>query len=190
LKIVTLDDADDEEEFERVANLFFQTLRDVEIRTIERIQNRVLWKKYSIKAKNMQDDNVPCREKTLFHGTSGTDPKEIYEGDDSFDMRLSNNGMWGRGNYFAVKASYSNGYAYHQGNLRKLLLARVLTGFSYDCPPQRLSKPPLRNATASQAGIVQRRYNSVCGQINGSEIYITYENNLAYPAYIITYITN
>ena len=189
MKLFTLDDTINEEEIYRVASLFFQTLPNAEIKTIERIQNRVLWKKYSRRAKSMQEDNVPCREKTLFHGTRQTNPKQIYEGDDSFDMRLSNNGMWGRGNYFAVNASYSNGYAYCQRNhnLKKLLLAQVLTGNSFDSPPKHFTKPPLRNATTGQEGSVQRRYDSVCGQSGGSRIYITYENNLAYPAYVITY---
>ena len=111
----------------------------------------------------MQEENVPCREKTLFHGTHNTDPKEIYEGDDNFDMQFSKDGMWGRGNYFAVNASYSDSYAYHQGNLKKLLLARVLTGISYFYPSQRFTKPPLCNAAAKQVGNMQSRYNSVCG---------------------------
>jgi len=191
VKVFTLEDTAANEEFWRVASLFFQTLPNAEIRTIKRIQNRALWKKYSIRAKSMQEENVPCREKALFHGTCSTDPKEIYEGNDSFDMRLSRDGMWGRGNYFAVNALYSDGYAHHQrqGNLKKLLLAQVLTGISYFSPPIRFTRPPLCNATTGQVGTVQRRYDSVCGQTGGSMVYITYENNLAYPAYIIAYTT-
>jgi len=188
LKLYTLDDTDNEEEFCRVANLFFQTLPDAEIRTIERIQNRVLWKKYSRRAKSMQEDNVPCREKTLFHGTRQTDPKQIYKGEDSFDMRLSNDGLWGKGNYFAVNASLCDSSYAHKisGNVKKLLLARVLTGHSYFSPPKSFKQPPPRSGT-NAAGSVQRRYDSVSGQLGGSIIYITYENNLAYPAYVITY---
>ena len=189
-KVFTLDANANDEEFWRVANQFFQTLPNAEIRTIERIQNRVLWRKYAMKAKSMEDESVPRGEMTLFHGTRQTNPKQIYEGDDSFDMRLSNNGMWGRGNYFAVNASYSDGYAYCcNGRLKKLILAQVLTGITYFCQPQHtLTMPPLRPATG-QTGTVQRRYNSVSGQTGGSKVYITYENNLAYPAYIITYTT-
>ena len=36
----------------------------------------------------------------------------MYIVDESFDMRLAANGMWGHGIYFAEKSSYSNGYAY------------------------------------------------------------------------------
>ena len=68
---------------------------DSEVRTIERIQNRVLWKKYSFKSKSMYEDNIPCRdlERTLFHGTRQTNPKDIYKGDGSFDMHHSGDGM-------------------------------------------------------------------------------------------------
>lgn len=187
LKLCLLDDSINNEEFTRIADLFFQTLPDVEIRTIERIQNRILWKKYSSKSKGMNEDNTPCRERTLFHGTRQVDPKEIYGGDSSFDIRHSNDGSWGKGNYFAVNASLADGYAHHKhGGVKKLLLARVLTGFSYFSPPKRFLKPPLLHGAGS-AGDVQRRYNSVTGQLGGSTIYITYENDLAYPAYIITY---
>ena len=188
LQLFILDDTDNEEEFWRVASLLFQTLPDVEIRTIERIQNRVLWKKYSARAKSMQEDNVPCREKTLFHGTRQTNPKQIYEGGDSFDMRLSRDGAWGKGNYFAVNASLCNeSYVYVMpDNVKKLLLARVLTGNSFFSSQKSFKKPPLISGTG-EAGSVQRRYDSVSGQLGGSTIYITYENNLAYPAYVITY---
>ena len=54
LKLCLLDVDMNEEEFTKIAGLFFQSLPDSEIRTIERIQNRVLWKKYSAKSKSMQ----------------------------------------------------------------------------------------------------------------------------------------
>ena len=186
LKLCLLDVSTNEEEFAKIASLFWQSLPDLEIRTIERIQNRVLWKKYSTKSKGMHEDNIPCRERTLFHGTRHTDPKEIYEGDSSFDMRHGRNGMWGKGNYFAVNASLADGYAYQVRGCKKLLLARVLTGLSYFSQPKNFLKPPTLQSVGSARG-VQRRYNSVTGQLGGSTIYITYENDFAYPAYIITY---
>ena len=186
LKLFLLDFSTNEEEFTTIASLFFQSLPGMEIRTIERIQNRVLWKKYSTKSKSMHEDNIPCREKTLFHGTSQTNLKEIYEGDSSFDMRHSRDGSWGKGNYFAVNSSLADGYANQVHGIKKLLLARVLTGLSYFSPPKKFIKPPLLQSAVGSRD-VQRRYNSVTGQLGGSTIYITYENDYAYPAYIITY---
>ena len=94
--------------------------------------------------------------------------------------------MWGKGNYLAVNASYSDSYAYRsKTGLKKMLVAWVLTGVSYHCASQRYTKPPLRG-TQGRGGI-QRRYDSVSGVTGGSKVFITYENNRAYPAYLITY---
>ena len=34
---------------------------------------------------------------------------------------------------------------------------------------------------------IKRRYDSVSGDTGGSKVYITYDNDKAYPAYLITY---
>ena len=159
------------------------------IMTIEQIQNCVLWMKYSNTAQQIRDEPQNCREKLLFHGTRDTDPKEIYKGDSSFDMRFSRQGLWGRGNYFAVNASYSDAYAHsvHGTNMKKLLVAFVLTGLSYYSEQDSsLTKPPYRSEQADPSGI-RRCYHSVNGVTGGNTVYITYDNNLAYPAYVITY---
>ncbi len=55
----------------------------------------------------------------MWHGTSLTDPKKIYDSGDGFTAQFANeNGYWGKAVYFAVNASYScgdskwKGYAY------------------------------------------------------------------------------
>ena len=78
-------------------------------------------------------------------------------------------------------------YAYRAHDVKKILLARVLTGFSYFSPPKRFVKLPLLSSVGGTRGHVQCRYNSVTGQLDGSTIYIIYENDFAYPAYIIAY---
>lgn len=124
-------------------------------------------------------------EQLLFHGTRFNDPELIYEGDSSFDMRYSQNGMWGSGNYFAVNASYSNSYSYNCTGYRQMLVASVLTGLSYYTRPDNsLRKPPYR---PNRIGGIQYRYDSVSGDTGGSKVYITYDNDKAYPAYLITY---
>ena len=54
--------------------------------------------------------------------------------------------MWGRGNYFAKKSSYSNGYA-HKNNKGELQMfyARLLVGKTYNAGTNSdgsLTKPP------------------------------------------------
>lgn len=131
----------------------------------------------------------------MFHGTRQTDPEVIYSGDAGFDVGHSRVGMWGPGNYFAVNASYSDSYAHTKTvighSLCKMLFAKVLTGLTYESPPNReLIFPPERGDTGETEGRVRRRYNSVHGTAtDGSDlyVYITYSNEQTYPAYIITY---
>ena len=61
-----------------------------------------------MKRKNESEIN----EMLLFHGTRNAPPSDIYQHEEGFDMRFGRAGMWSKGNYFAVKASYSNKYAY------------------------------------------------------------------------------
>ena len=163
---------------------------NAKIVSIERIQNHDLWRKYSDRAQQIRDEPQNCKEKLLFHGTSDTDPKEIYKGDSSFDIKFSRQGLWGKGNYFAVNASYSHSYAYsvHDTGMKKLLVAFVLTGLSYHSNQDRsLTMPPYRSEQDDLSGRIKRRYHSVNGVTGGTTVYITYDNNLAYPAYVITY---
>ena len=178
-------------EFATIAEKFFKTMPNAEIMSIEKILNRDLLQKYSDRAQQIKKEPQMqnCKEKLLFHGTRNTNPKEIYKGDSSFDLKFSEQGLWGRGNYFAVNASYSDSYTYsvHGTNMKKLLVAFVLTGLSYYCNQDRnLTMPPYRSEQDDPSGI-RRRYHSVNGVTGGTTVYITYDNNLAYPAYVITY---
>ena len=43
----------------------------------------------------------------MWHGTSSTDPIQVYT-KDGINIAYANDGcLWGRGNYFAVNANYS-----------------------------------------------------------------------------------
>jgi len=68
--------------------------------------NTRLWEKFARQRKEIaRDAGEDPRVLTLYHGTSGNDPKELYEGIYGMDYRLSRKGMWGHGSYFAVNAS-------------------------------------------------------------------------------------
>lgn len=158
------------------------------IKKVERIQNKWFWKAYSLcqvklKTQNSGQDN----EKWLFHGTKQTSPEQIYRSDKGFDFRFSNSGMWGNGIYFAVNASYSaKTYSFTQfmtGD-KQIFLARVLTGDSKELPPDKsLKMPPLKDSCSDKI----TRYDSVKGNTGGSDIYVVYEHDKAYPAYLITF---
>ena len=134
----------DAEEYERIETHFLQTVPNVTYLRIERIQNKLLWQKYRDCSQRMLQFGGVLHEELLFHGSRHTDPKEIYGGDAGFDMRFSNRGMWGNGNYFAVNASYSDGYAHVAKGFKKMLVALVLTGRSKESQPHSYRQPPKR----------------------------------------------
>ena len=178
--------------FCNIAEIFHETMpmSQYEIVGIDQIWNRLLMEKYEqcvarTQEYSGQEYSGRKMEKLLFHGTRAIDPSEIYQGDSGFDMRMSQVGMWGKGNYFAVNASYSDNYAHRHGEFRQILVAKVVIGVSqYLKPDSNLRQPPFR--TSRQRGL-KIRYDSVCGETNGSVVYVTYENERAYPLYLITY---
>ena len=103
-------------------------------------------------------------------------------------MRYSTSGMWGPGVYFAKNASYSNNYAnVTSNNLRRIFFARVCVGDAHLCASDpSLRMPPLR---PNQPAHSRERFDSVCGNTGGSDVWILYENYRAYPEYLVTYST-
>lgn len=173
-------------EWSKVSQNFLATLQSANITKIERVQNKWLWEKYSQHSERMKRKNKGVtNEKELFHGTSGTPPSCIYQDEEGFDMRYSNAGMWGNGNYFAVNSRYSHSYAHSSSDgTRQMFLAKVLTGHSVRHNPDRsLRMPPVRQHSTKG----DMRYDTVTGETGGSQVFITYSNDKAYPFYLISY---
>ena len=173
-------------EWSTVSQLFDATLPSKEIVKIERIQNKWLWEKYHQHSERMKRKNEGVtNEMLLFHGTRNNQPSDIYKHEEGFDMRFGRAGMWGNGNYFAMKASYSNKYAYRlPDGTRQIFLAKVLTGQSIELKPDSsLRMPPIINP-ATKGNV---RYDTVNGHTNGSQVFIAYSNDKAYPFYLISY---
>ncbi len=196
--------ADDSKEWLQVKQKFEETMSSHEIITITRIQNPLLWEKYALSKKHLEEKNGgTVNELFLFPGSRTNNPEDIYGGEDGFDMRCSAKGMWGNANYFAVNASYSDRYSHQVSSLnyslssnlhiphiyskssfknqRQIFLARVLAGDSYySTSDHDLTKPPVKPGT-------KVKYDSVNGKTCDSTVYMTYDNTRAYPAYLITY---
>ena len=70
------------------------------IKRVYRIQNRYLWRYYTHEKQRLAElrsAGAAAEEvvtKRLWHGTSTTDPKTIYMGEDGFDPRFSRPGLW------------------------------------------------------------------------------------------------
>ena len=177
------------QEWQEVLEDMKQTLPQVEIVGLDRVQNWPLWQKYTLEKKQMSKRNVgEVNEKSLFHGSRKTKPKDIAFSLRGVDFRYSKKGMWGAGAYFAVNASYSDQTYAHKPNSkdRQLILVQVLTGKSYpykgETNPDLIMPPEL--PAAKNDG---ERYDTVNGETGGSTVYVVYDHDRSYPAYIITY---
>lgn len=172
-----------------------ETLPYVTIQSIQRIQNKWLWKRYMFaKTWMMEKNGGVINEKLLFHGTSETPPEKVFRSEFGFDFRYCLKGKWGIGTYFAVNASYSNSYSYKPQNkgYRQMLMANVLTGESCRCAPDdTLRRPPTRKiGTDTGDGEDETCYDTVCGFIGGNDVFVVYDHEKANPKYLITYNVN
>ena len=176
------------EEGKKISGLFKETLTEAKIHSIERVQNLVSYTKYQTNKELLMNkyDKTFEIEQYLFHGTSQTNPKDLIEWEEGFDLKYSREGMWGRGMYFAKKASYSDYYAYHSHHksfTKQMFLAKVLVGNSILLPSNsKLSIPPINEET-------KERYDSIKGETNNWDVYIVYDNGRSYPEYLINYCT-
>ena len=169
----------------------------MQISSIQHIQNKWLWERYSQHKERIREKNDGVvNEKELWHGSRKSSSENIYNSEEGFDMRYSLEGLWGRANYFAVKASYSDMYAFKSlDGTKELLLAKVLTGDSFESEPDSSLRMPPEKPMNLKAGNEQLkqlciRYDSVTGTTCNCRVYMTYSNDKAYPAYLISYSTN
>ena len=89
----------------------------------------------------------------------------------------------GKGVYFALNSSYSNGYASLDVNRhRHMYLARVLTG-EYTVGNNSIIVPPPKNAQLDQHVL----FDSTVDNVANPSIFVVYTDAQAYPAYIIKY---
>lgn len=130
--------------------------------------------------KKYPEKKITDTMKHLFHGTSKVQPKMIYASEDGFDIRFSNPGAYGNGIYFADNSGYSNnhGYTLRSGEVQ-MFMALVLVGDSVEMPKGLYKIPPLK------PGSEIIRYDSINNGFGGH--YIIYDNDKAYPGYLITY---
>ena len=177
-------------EWKSVEGLVKHSLKNIKIFKLQRIQNRQLWDKYALEMKHMSERNDgKVNEMKLFHGTRKTDPKVIVGAVRGIDFRYSRRDyqlLWGTGAYFAVNASYSDRYCYidSSGGMKQLLLVKVLTGRS--CGYGKTNDPDLTKPPPLSHGS-HVLYDTVNGYTNGSYVYVVYDHDRAYPAYLITY---
>ena len=163
-------------EWRDVEQSVLKTLPDAKVSKLQIIQNVKLDKRYMSAKRRMCAKNGAqhVNEKYLFYVTADVPLEQIYN--------TTSINQWGSTPRFAVNASYSNKYAHQLGKERCLIVARVLTGRSYDCPPDQVGRKPPKPAH------VGGLYDSETEVSQGSVIYVINDHENAVPAYLVSYI--
>ena len=168
--------------YEEASSHFYKTMKGQgTVQHVYMIVNKKLYTNFAYKHESKSKVEGRTLEiMLLFHGTRATNPQVIYESEEGLDSRLGG-GMWGNGTYYAKNASYSNAYAYHNGQgSMQMFLCEVIVGDYVTLGPQALVKPPQKKKSTGS-------YHSVKGNASGSDIWITYEVSMSYPKYLIDY---
>ena len=125
-------------------------------------------------------------EKELFHGTKPKIVDSICK--ENFDWRLSGENvgtLYGQGSYFALNASYSDNYAkpINDDSHRVMFLANVLVGCYVKGDPG-MKRPPPKDRNDPKSDL----FDSCVDDMNDPKIFVIFEMDQCYPAYVINYI--
>ncbi|KAM9293647.1 protein mono-ADP-ribosyltransferase PARP12-like isoform 2-T2 [Morus bassanus] len=169
-------------EYNKIKQLFLQTMRSYEVLRIRRIQNPSLWKVFQWQKEQMKRENggKEVNEKLLFHGTKASFVEAICI--HNFDWRIcgSNGTNYGKGSYFARDASYSHAYCQAVVKPNIMFVARVLVG-NYVKGNTAYVRPPTKSADGL------RFYDSCVDDESNPSIFVVFEKYQIYPEYLIEY---
>ncbi|XP_030317296.1 zinc finger CCCH-type antiviral protein 1 isoform X2 [Calypte anna] len=169
-------------EYNKIKQLFLQTMNRYNVLKIRRIQNPSLWKVFQWQREQMKRENGgrEVTEKLLFHGTNSSFVETICI--HNFDWRICGNSeiTYGRGNYFSRDASYSHGSCQSAGKTNTMFVARVLVG-DYVKGNTTYVRPPAKSADGFQL------YDSCVDNELNPSIFVVFIKNQFYPEYTIEY---
>ncbi|XP_074681747.1 protein mono-ADP-ribosyltransferase PARP12-like isoform X1 [Strix aluco] len=169
-------------EYNKIKQLFQETMKSYKVLKIQRIQNPSLWKVFQWQKEQMKRENggKDVNEKLLFHGTKTCFVEAICI--HNFDWRIcgSNGTNYGKGSYFARDASYSHRYCQPAVKTNVMFVARVLVG-EYVKGCTTYVRPPAK----STDGL--RFYDSCVDNELNPSIFVVFEKYQIYPEYIIQY---
>lgn len=173
-------------EWTEIEKRVHETLPNVKILSVQRVQNPLSWIGYAASMKRVQGKGTSPNEMLLFHGTRSTPPSLIHDNQHGFDLKYANEGLWGKGLYFASDAKYSHAYAYKEDSARAFFLCSVITGDSRECKQDTArTRPPAK--PSNKAKHEQELHESIKCKHEGSRNYVLFDNHLAYPKYLISY---
>jgi hypothetical protein len=176
--------------YQQIEKRFLSTVKNGLIQSIERIQNKKLWDKYTREKNRVISEKGSIKEHLLWHGCRGSPPGYISQ--TGFDISFANDGgMFGRGLYFARMASYScPSYCYFdkEKNVYHVFLSKVITGICHvTTSGTGFKKPPFWDSSKMIYYDSVTNVDNKNDDDNVNQMYVVYENDKAYPYYLITY---
>ncbi|CAF0802138.1 unnamed protein product [Brachionus calyciflorus] len=165
-------------ELQAVVNDFKAKLQNASVQVIkvQRVQNQLLYKQFSIHREKFTKEKRNINEKDLFHGSTEDSLLKICRFGFNRSYCGKNGVAYGHGVYFALNSSYSRSYsqANHQG-YSCMIRAKVTVGES--CVGNSTMKtPPERSG-------LKIPYDSTTDQ--SQSIFVCYHDNQCYPEYLI-----
>uniref|UniRef100_A0A0P4WFX8 Poly [ADP-ribose] polymerase n=1 Tax=Scylla olivacea TaxID=85551 RepID=A0A0P4WFX8_SCYOL len=172
-------------EFIFVESLLKQTLAGLKVANIQRIQNNHLWKVYQNKKRFLislnNGDTMAINEQYLFHGTSHEAVDHICA--ENFNWRLcgTNVGhLYGQGTYFTNLAKLAHMYGKSNKTDKKVMLVVLVLVGKMTVGHVNMSFPPMNASTG-------RNYDTTCDKETNASIFVKYDRDEYYPAYIVKY---
>ncbi|CAF3381973.1 unnamed protein product [Rotaria socialis] len=170
-------------DYKMIKERFKKKLPHAIIELIEQVQNPNMQRLYEAQ-KTQIEQNHPRRganEMLLYHGTKSDQVNSILE--NGFDDRyFKNDGLFGRGAYFADDPSKSHEFTDKEEVLKVVLLTKVLMGKMFEVDGN--LEPSTIPMNSAQIG-----YDSTKGKAKTTQPeYVVYRSAQALPYYKITYI--
>lgn len=170
-------------EYQTVVGLLTQSIANLNVIKVERIQNPYLWRALQNKIKEMSTiygDASKVDVRQLFHGTRADVVSSICA--ENFDWRLhgsSTGQAFGQGTYFATRANYSYGYCrVDSSNMKYMFVARTAVG-TMTIGNSSMVRPPLNSATNAL-------FDSTVDRLPTPSIIVKYDKQEYYPEYLLT----
>ncbi|XP_004837838.1 poly [ADP-ribose] polymerase 10 isoform X28 [Heterocephalus glaber] len=179
--------AESTREFQEVVKAFCDSLDAAHSRIciiqVQRVSHPLLEQQYQLhRDRLVQRCTQQPAEQVLYHGTSASTVPEICEHGFNRSFCGRNGTLYGRGVYFAKRASLSVQDRYSPPNddgHKAVFVARVLTG-DYGQGCRSLRAPPLR------AGHTLLRYDSAVNCLQQPSIFVIFHDTQALPTHLIT----
>ncbi|KAM8865798.1 protein mono-ADP-ribosyltransferase PARP15-like isoform 1-T1 [Synchiropus picturatus] len=151
--------------------------------SIERVQNKTLWKSYQLKKKELEEKNYSqSNEKILFHGTKANFIPNINRRGFNRSYAGMQGAKYGKGSYFSVNPNYAREFCGPDENgVKRMYIVRVLVG-AFTLGRADIIAPPPTNHEAGDL------FDSVVDTLERPTMYITFNDIQAYPEYLISFM--